>query len=228
VIVASIIAGATGAAANAWFEDLANVFADADSRATDELVASPVVDVVPLDIEPSRFPEPETPASAAEPATPSPAAGPAATRTEPTSAPGLPAAPEPVPASAEAGTAAAPDAAPADRVRLITWDEQATGTVVTFWGNGEFLPERVSRFRVAGGQPREVVKLRGIDLPFPQTVLDLGTPEVMRVRTGFHPQEPVNELHVVLDLTGPDVVLDRVETAPQKLRLYLRRESAIQ
>jgi hypothetical protein len=211
VIVASIIAGATGAAANAWLEDLANVFADADSRATDSLVAAPVVDVVPVDVKPSRFPEPAAAPEPGEPPTPAPVPTTAGTAPPPD----LSAAPE-----------LAPAATPADRVRLITWDEQASGTVVTFWGNGEFLPDRVARIRVAGSQPRELVKLRGIDVPFPQTVLELGTPEVVRVRTGFHPQEPVNELHVVLDLAGPDVVLDHVETAPQQLRLHLRREGA--
>ena len=61
------------------------------------------------------------------------------------------------------------------------------------------------RLRVPGGRPRELIKIRGIDLPFRETLIETATPELERIRTGFHPQSQVNELHAVLDLTGPDV-----------------------
>lgn len=219
VIVASLLAGFTGAAADYWFEELATFFGEL--RAADTVVAeAPVIDIPPAGVARSDFSAEETPPVGTEPLpAPSPSSD---------AAPPEPAASEPPPgdrasreAPEEAAAPAAPEAAPADRVRLITWDEEPSGTVVTFWGNGPFLRDRVIRHRVAGGAPRELVKLRGIDLPFRQTVIEVGTPELVRVRTGFHPQNRVNELHVVLDLAGPGVELTRAEAAESYLRLHL-------
>lgn len=229
VIVASIIAGATGAAADAWFGDLAAFFSELTSDDVD-YSAPPTVDLLPTGVSPSSFPEPEEAEDAAEPASTEPS-DPAGTTVAVAAAP-LPASDADVDpglgtaAAAEEAPPQAADAPPADRVRVITWDESAAGTVVTFWGNGAFLPERIVRFRIDGDRPRELIKLRGIDLPFPETVLEARTPEVTQVRTGFHPQERINELHVVLDLPSPDVTIQRIETGPQSLRVHLHRADA--
>jgi len=219
VIVASLLAGVTGAAADHWFEEMAGFVGEL--RAAEEAVAeAPVIDIPPADVAPSDF-------SAEEEAD----LGPSESAPAPAPA-GLP-----LPAStagvttasllaevAEEGTAPAEaePAAPANRVRLVTWDERQSETVVTFWGNGRFLPERVVRFRVEGGAPRELLKLRGIDLPYRLTSIDVGTPELARIRTGFHPQDRVNELHVVLDLAHPDVEIARTEGMGDTLRVHLR------
>ncbi len=233
VIVVAVIAGATGAAVDAWFQDLATFVGHLTGGAGGD-GTSTTMDIPPADVTPSDF--------SAEPA----AAGEGTADTAATGDPdaragGAPGAPDggaspgtepaasaeglPVPVEVEAETAGldgAEEGRPADRVRLITWDEGPSETVVTFWGNGRFPPQRVERVRVAGGQPRELIKLRGIDLPYRETVIQPGTPELQRIRTGFHPRQPVNELHVVLDLAGPDVQLDRVVTGERTLRFHLR------
>lgn len=217
VIVASLLAGVTGAAADHWFEDLAGFVGEL--RAADAAVEeAPVIDIPPADVAPSDFSaEEETPAAGAPEPVPAPAA---AGLQLPASPAGAPAA-GPVPEEGTSPAEASP-AAPADRVRLITWDERQSETVVTFWGDGHFLPERVVRFRVEGGPPRELLKLRGIDLPYRLTAIDVGTPELLRIRTGFHPQDRVNELHVVLDLAHSDVEIARTEGAGDALRVHLR------
>lgn len=222
VIVASLIAGITGAAADYWFEELAAFVAEL--RAADTAIEeSPVIDIPPAGVKPSDFsvptPAPATaeplPASAPSPDAPPPEPGsPVPAGEERTSR-------EPVEGPAEAASSAETEEAPADRVRLITWEEEPAGTVVTFWGNGRFLRDRVIRHPVQGGAPRELVKLRGIDLPYRQTVMEVGTPELLRIRTGFHPQDRVNELHVVLDLAGSGIELTRAEASENRLRLHL-------
>ena len=203
VIVASLLAGVTGAAADHWFEEVAGFVSEL--RAADEAVPeAPVIDVPPVDVAPSDFSgEEEAPA----------AGGPEGVEAEVARAEAAPR--ETAPPEAE-------PAAPADRVRLVTWDERQSETVVTFWGNGRFLPERVVRVRVEGGAPRELLKLRGMDLPYRLTSIDVGTPELVRIRTGFHPQDRVNELHVVLDLAHPDVEIARTEGTGDALRVHLR------
>lgn len=226
VIVASLIAGVTGAAADYWFEELAGFVAELQS-ADRPIEEAPVIDIPPAGVAPSDFSIP-TPAPVTAEPLPASSPSPDAAVSEP-GGPG-PSTAEPADQGAvqELGQgqggvelAAEPVPAPADRVRLITWGEEPSGTVVTFWGNGPFLRDRVIRHRVAGGAPRELFKLRGIDLPFRQTMIAVGTPELVRVRTGFHPQARVNELHVVLDLTGPDVELTRAEATENRLSLHL-------
>lgn len=229
VIVVAVIAGATGAAVDAWFQDLAAFVGELSGRHGGD-ASSTVMDIPPADVTPSDF-SAETAAagegtsdrvSTADLDTGAGGApgaqGAGATSDAPTAGERLP-----VEVEAEtAGLAGAGDGRPADRVRLITWDEGPSETVVTFWGNGTFPPDRVERVRVAGGQPRELIKLRGIDLPYRETVIQPGTPELQRIRTGFHPRQPINELHVVLDLAGPGVELDRVVTGERTLRFHLR------
>lgn len=228
VIVVAVIAGATGAAVDAWFQDLAD-FAGHLTEGSGGDAASTVMDIPPADVTPSDFSAESTAGGgeADEIAAADLDAGVGAARgaQDGGTAPNVPASGERLPLEAEpetVGLGGADDGRPADRVRLITWDEGPSETVVTFWGNGTFPSERVERVRVAGGRPRELIKLRGIDLPYRETVIQPGTPELERIRTGFHPRQPVNELHVVLDLAGPDVQLDRVVTGERTLRFHLR------
>lgn len=220
VIVASLIAGLTGAAADHWFEEV-GAFVGELRAADTQIAEAPVIDIPPANVRPSDFSAEGGEAEGAGRATAVPMPSP-----EPASARSVPPGPaagafggEP---SGETPTAAEAGGAPADRVRLITWDARQSETVVTFWGNGPFLPERVVRFRVEGGTPRELLKLRGIDLPLHQTGIEVGTPELVRIRTGFHPQDRVNELHVVLDLAAPGVELSRTEGTANSLSVHLR------
>lgn len=213
LVVVAIIAGATGAAAHAWFNDVANFFLDASGEEPGA-GGSVVIDVPPR-VTPSQFGDEPVPAGTGGPGAPTAGQG--------TGTP-APASGVPEPGAATAGPSAAdlPDDPPANRVRLITWEEGPDETVVTFRGNGPFLAERIEHVRVPGAHPREVIKLLGIDLPYRETFIPLGSPEVRRVRTGFHPEDRINELHVVLDLAGSGVRLERMEHGPRVLHLHVR------
>jgi hypothetical protein len=54
--------------------------------------------------------------------------------------------------------------------------------------------------------------------------LVVGTPEVLQVRLGFHPETGRGELHVVLDLARPEVEVAGVEEGAHRLRIRLRRK----
>jgi len=227
VLVIAIVAGAAGAAAQAWFDDLADfVWHLRDDSGS--VSQSAVVDLLPTNVAPSDFSSEEESAEGAQ-ADPlaqtggetepegGNAAGEAVQATT-TPAEGLAPDPEAAPEGAEASTLAI---SPADRVRLITWEQGVDSTVITLWGNGSFLTNRVSYFEIPGGQPRMLIKLRGIDLPYRETVLALGTAEVVRLRTGFHPQSQVNELHLALDLAAPGIGIERMERGESSLSFYL-------
>lgn len=216
VVAVAIIAGATGAAAHAWFNDVAAFFLEVSGEPGSG--GSTVIDFQPQ-VSPSEFGAEPAPAGteAQAAAAPPPEQGSAVSA--------------PAPGALETGAAPAgapagdlPDDPPANRVRLITWEEGPEETVVTFRGNGPFLADRIEHVRVPGAHPREVIKLLGIDLPYRETFIALGSPEIRRIRTGFHPEDRINELHVVLDLAGSGVRLERMEHGRRTLHLRVRSD----
>jgi molecular chaperone DnaK len=135
-------------------------------------------------------------------------------------------------AAAPGGRAAAGAAAPAapgqaaagptaTAVEKITWEPVRGGLDVVLWGNGVFRPELVDQARLA--RPvREVLRIRGISQPFAATQLRVGTPELLQIRVGFHREGGSSQLHVVLDLGGPEVVVTGIEPRDQQLRVHVR------
>jgi hypothetical protein len=115
---------------------------------------------------------------------------------------------------------------PLSRVERITWEESFGGTDVILWGNGAIREEVYKRFRLGGNPPRELIRISGIDRPFPLARLVVGTGDVLQVRTGFHPSPEGNELHIVLDLAHPNVQVTRVEEGEGRLKVHLQRSPA--
>lgn len=116
-----------------------------------------------------------------------------------------------------------PPTEPVTRLREISWRRSNAGTEVILVGDGSFELQRWTRFRLSGANPREVVKIRGIEGPYERSFLPVGSPEVRQVRTGFHILPGSNELHVVVDLTDPGVEATAVETDGRTLRIRLAR-----
>lgn len=216
-LAAVVVALLAGGALHAYFDQLAVLMGfDADPV----FALEPTVDLMPDEVRPSDFSaedpgdtDAELDASTEAPTgvvalEPLPPDEPAADGSE--GAPSRPTTPDPL--------------TPLDRIRMITWDEEDGRTVVTLWANGGFLDERVVHSRIGGERPREVVKLRGVDLPYRELVIPAGTGTLERIRTGFHPRQPVNELHVVLDLSGPGARLEKMETDGSALRLVLSKQ----
>ena len=80
-------------------------------------------------------------------------------------------------------------ARPSPRLERITSEPQpGGGTDIILWGDGAIRAESFTRTRLDGNPPRELVRLSGIRRQFPQTRVTVGTPEVLQVRVGFHPE----------------------------------------
>ena len=95
--------------------------------------------------------------------------------------------------------------------------------MVTLWADGSFQTGQVDDFRVDGAQPREVVRIRGVQRPFTQHLIELETEHVLQIRTGLHEENGVNSLHIVADLVDVEVELMRTEAAGEQLRVYFSR-----
>jgi hypothetical protein len=62
-----------------------------------------------------------------------------------------------------------------------------------------------------------------VNWPFRDPVIDVGTAEVRRIRTGLHLKDDLNELHVVVDVMEPPVRLAEVRRGPRNIELVFRR-----
>jgi hypothetical protein len=117
-----------------------------------------------------------------------------------------------------------PAAGPARLIREISWGSVPGETIVVVGGDGDLSEGRVSHQRLAGSPPRELVKIAGITAPYRDSEIAVGTRELARIRTGYHPE--TRELYVVLDLPAAGFGIDRLEHQPAGLRVYLRARSA--
>ncbi len=110
------------------------------------------------------------------------------------------------------------------RIRFIQWQRRpdGSGTDVVLIGDG---PIRSDRFEHASFGQRELIKVLKISWPYPRRVIEVGTAEIDRIRTGFHVRPSGNELHIVLDLSGPDISIREVRAEGRKLRLWIGSSS---
>ena len=95
---------------------------------------------------------------------------------------------------------------PATRVLLVAAARVADTTVVTVKVNGDLEEEavRVSRLK----DPARVwVRIRGIETFYRPNDIEVGTPEVERVRVGHHPEETPQSIYVVFDLANAAAVI---------------------
>jgi len=166
----------------------------------------------------------------------SPAASPAASSSEGTSegtepttvdtpagdAQGAAASPPPPPtATAPPPRAASSAQDPFTRVRDIRTQSAGALTRVTVVCNGTIDLARVARERLGGASPRVVVRLRGVEQPYGQSSLAVGSDQLRQIRLGYHRKAEGNELHIVLDLAATGVRLADVETRDNLLILTL-------
>src|SRR6185436_41038 len=153
---------------------------------------------------------------------PAPAQGTQAPPAEPEPQKPLPEVVQRKPAPAPAPAAPAPPSVPAaTAIERITFEPTPGGTTVVLWGNGALRPESFKQVRI-DSPAREVVQIRGVQRPFTPTRIPVGTSEVKQIRVGYHEKPGGNELHVVIDLTGPRVKIARIEPDGQRLRIHLQ------
>lgn len=131
------------------------------------------------------------------------------------------AAPAPLPSTPAPGATAA--SGPLTRVAAITYGSVPGETIVVLAGDGQILEERVTRQRLGGAEPRELLRIAGIVAPYEPAVIPVGTGELVRIRTGHHPGAGGGELYVVFDLPGPRAGVHRLDFQPTGLRVYLRQ-----
>ncbi len=98
----------------------------------------------------------------------------------------------------------APTLPPAGALADVSWQVQGGATVVTVTVDGSIAPDRVASLHL-DAPARQVVKVAGVDGRFGNRTLAVGTPQVTRIRTGYHRETSPPEMHIVIDLAGTAV-----------------------
>jgi uncharacterized protein (TIGR02266 family) len=112
-------------------------------------------------------------------------------------------------------------AAAFERLTEIDFRREPGRTVITLSLDGGIEEGRYAHFRLGGEHPREVVRLVGVSDAYSPTELPVGSPEVERIRVGYHAKPGGNELHLVMDLGAAEVELTSLEPAGNRLVLTL-------
>ena len=94
--------------------------------------------------------------------------------------------------------------------------------MVTIRTNGELSQEsvRVSRLK----DPARVwVRIQGIETFYRPNDIEVGTPEVERLRVGHHPEESPQSIYVVMDLENSAAVIREHTVRGDTLRVVVGR-----
>jgi hypothetical protein len=113
-------------------------------------------------------------------------------------------------------------AGPADRVLLVAANRVGDSTVVTVRTNGELTLEAV-RVSLLKDPARVWIRVFGIETFYRPNDIEVGTPEVERIRVGHHPEETPPSLYVVCDLEDSAVVVREHTVDGETLRVVVAR-----
>ena len=110
------------------------------------------------------------------------------------------------------------------RLQDVSWSEVPGGMRIVLTADGAIPTGRYNYFRLEGDPPREVLRLIGVEKSFDKRNIPVGGSAVRQIRTGFHHKNGRDEIHVVIDLTGPQWRLTEVRNLGPRLELVLGRE----
>ena len=113
-------------------------------------------------------------------------------------------------------------AGPATRVLQVAASRIADETVVTVLVNGILSLDSV-RVSLLKNPARVWVRIQGIETLYRPNEIQVGTPEVERVRVGHHPEETPQSLYVVVDLEDSTAVVREHTVKGDTLRVVVGR-----
>jgi hypothetical protein len=113
-------------------------------------------------------------------------------------------------------------AGPATRVLLVAASRVGNETVVTVRTNGELSLQSV-RVSLLKDPARVWVRILGIETFYRPNDIEVGSPEVERIRVGHHPEESPQSLYVVCDLEDSAAVVREHSVDGDTLRVVVGR-----
>ncbi|HUF79124.1 MAG TPA: hypothetical protein VMR44_09435, partial [Thermoanaerobaculia bacterium] len=112
------------------------------------------------------------------------------------------------------------------QVLNVIWEPAGEELTVTVFLDGTIGERDYSVVRLQVPPPRVLVRIPGVERPFPRSAIPVGTDLVEGIRLGFHPDRRESELHLVLDLATPEAGVVRSEAAGSELRLVVGKNGS--
>jgi hypothetical protein len=156
-------------------------------------------------------------------------AGPSDTDTEevarpPDTGPALPPGPaEVVEEEPQSSSPPPAELAPASRVLEVDAVRSGDATVVRVRGNGGFEDSRL-QVSMLREPPRVLARIARIETYYRPSEIEVGSPELVRVRVGYHPEDNPPKLYVVLDLADDTVVVRESSVSGDMIHIVVGRE----
>jgi len=115
-----------------------------------------------------------------------------------------------------------PTTGPATRIVDVAAERVGDATVVEIRGNGGLSEARL-RVSALDDPPRVWIRILGIEDFFRPNEIAVGSPEVSRIRVGYHPEESPVSLWVVLDLADGSAVVRDTTVSGDTIRVSVGR-----
>ncbi len=115
-----------------------------------------------------------------------------------------------------------PTTGPATRIVDVAVARVGDATVVEIRGNGGLSENRL-RVSALDDPPRVWLRIRGIETIYRPSEIAVGSPEVSRIRVGYHPEESPVSLWVVLDLADGSAVVRDTTVSGDTIRVSVGR-----
>jgi len=120
-------------------------------------------------------------------------------------------------------TMATADIEPATRVVDVDVARLGDTTVIGIRGNGDFDDTRL-QVSMLKDPPRVLVRIAGIETFYRPNEIEVGSPEVVKVRVGHHPEVTPAKLYVVIDLAEESMAIQGTSVAGDTIRIVVGRE----
>jgi len=112
---------------------------------------------------------------------------------------------------------------PATRVIDVGVARLGEATVIGIRGNGDFEDSRL-QVSVLSDPPRVLARIAEIETYYRPNEIEVGSPEVLRVRIGHHPEQTPAKLYVVVDLADESMVIRESSVSGDTIRIVVGRE----
>ena len=124
-------------------------------------------------------------------------------------------------ADRETPAASTATTASASRIERITWRRSDAGTVIVLSLDGQLSDDRYLHSTLSYTPEREMVKVTSMALPYVSGRIEVGSPEVRQIRTGFHSEGADNAIHVVIDYPGEGPRVTSVRNLGDRLEILV-------
>jgi len=106
-------------------------------------------------------------------------------------------------------------------ITVVPASTRTDATVVKVTATTQLTEQDVSSTVLLAPHPRLVLRIKGVAQPYRHNIIAVNDRHLLQIRTGFHPEFTRPELHLVFDLTSPDLEAPDIRQEGQTVTVRL-------